>query len=66
MSIDRNVGVKAAKDGKLTLGELRQFVAELDEAGAAESTLISGRVGWHGTVKSLSAVAIRFGDSVPR
>ena len=65
MSIDRNVGVKAADGCKLTLGELRQFVTELDEAGAAESTTISGRVGWRGSVKALSAVAVRFGDPVP-
>jgi hypothetical protein len=58
--IDRDVEAKA-DTGKMTLGELREFVSALDRAGAATSTVISGRVNWGGTVKSLKATAVRFG-----
>jgi hypothetical protein len=61
MRIDRHVEVKA-QDGSMTLGELRAFVAELDQAGAAETTTIEGTVRWGGGVKSLKATAERFGD----
>lgn len=63
MRIDRHVEVKA-QDGTLTLGELRAFVAELDEAGAAETTTIDGTVRVRGGVKSLKATAVRFGDDL--
>jgi hypothetical protein len=61
VSIGRTVEVKA-KDGTLTLGELRAFVAELDQAGAAEITKIEGTVRFRGGVKSLKAAAERFDD----
>ena len=49
----------------MTLGELREFIGALDLAGAADSTVISGRVNWGGTIKSLKASAVRLGDSAP-
>jgi hypothetical protein len=62
-AISRKVEVKAA--GKtLTLAELREFVEDLDRAGAVGTTVIGGRVNWGGTLKSVWATAIRFGDSV--
>ncbi|MCW2904126.1 MAG: hypothetical protein JWO67_6391 [Streptosporangiaceae bacterium] len=64
MIIDRHVAVQATAK-KLTLGELREFIDELDQAGAANSTVIKGRVNWGGTIKSLEATAVRFGDQEP-
>ena len=63
MSTSREVTVKA-QDGTVTLGELRAFIGELDQAGAAESTPISGTVRFGGGIKTLKATAIRFGDPV--
>ena len=64
MSISRHVEA-TARNGKLTLGELREFIAELDKAGAANATVIKGRVNFGSTVRSLSADAVRFGDPGP-
>ena len=64
MSIGRDVTVKA-QVGTVTLGELRAFIGELDQAGAAESTRIEGQVRIGGGVKSLKAAVVRFGDPVP-
>jgi hypothetical protein len=61
VSIGRTVEAKA-KDGTLTLGEMRAFVAEMDEAGAAETTKIEGAARFRGGIKSLKATAERFGD----
>ena len=63
MSTSRDVTVKA-QDGIMTLGELRVFITELDHAGAAESTPISGTVRFGGGIKALKATAVRFGDPV--
>jgi len=63
MSVDRTVEIKAA-DGRITLGELREFIAGLDHAGAADSTVIGARVTMGGALKSLKATAVRFGDGV--
>jgi hypothetical protein len=65
VSTSREVTVKA-QDGTVTLGELRAFVAELDHAGAAESTSILATVRFGGGIKTLKATAIRFGDPVER
>lgn len=60
--INREV-TAAAQDGKrMTLGDLRAFVAEMDQAGAADTTRVSGRVTFGGWVKELKATAVRFGD----
>lgn len=64
MSIGRDVEA-TAEAGKMTLGELREFIGALDHAGAADSTVISGRVNWGGAIKSLKASAGRLGDSAP-
>lgn len=64
MSTSRNVR-RDADDKHLTLGELHKFIGDLDEAGAAESTVISGRVNWGGTLRSVWATAVRFGDTAP-
>ncbi len=61
MSVGRIVQAKA-QDGTLTLAEMRAFVAELDLAGAAETTTIQGAVRFGGGIKTLEAVAQRFGD----
>lgn len=63
MSIGREVTVKA-QDGTVTLGELRAFVAELDQAGATENTPVSATVRIGGGIKTLKATAVRFGDPV--
>jgi hypothetical protein len=61
VSIGRTVTAKA--QGKvMTLGELRAFVAELDQAGAAETTPIKAHLNWGSGLKSLEAAAVRFGD----
>lgn len=58
----RLVEVNAGKGGQLTLADLRQFVREMDEAGAAEGTPITGRTDFRGRQQSLKASAVRFGD----
>jgi hypothetical protein len=63
VSTSREVTVKA-QDGTVTLGELKAFVAELDNAGAANTTPISGTARFGGGIKTLKATAIRFGDPV--
>ena len=65
MSIGRRVEATAASKD-MTLGEIREFVAELDRAGAAEETVVKARVNFSGTLKSLTADAVRFGDQEPR
>jgi hypothetical protein len=64
MSTSREVTVKA-QSGIVTLGELRAFIAELERAGAADSTEIKGTVRFGSGIKTLTATAVRFGDSVP-
>lgn len=61
MRTDRTVTSIASGNG-MTLGELRTFVAEMDAAGAADSTVISGKITFRGRVKVLEATAVRFGD----
>lgn len=51
-----------AETGEFTLAELRQFVAELDAAGAAGTTAIRAVTGWTGKLRKLKATAVRFGD----
>lgn len=63
MSTSRDVTVKA-QNGTVTLGELKAFVAELDHAGAVNTTPISATVRFGGGIKTLKATAIRFGDPV--
>jgi hypothetical protein len=63
--IGRTVEVKA-QEGPLTLAELRAFIAELDQAGAAETTTIAATVRFGGGIKTLKATAQRFGDQEPR
>ena len=64
MSVSRHVEANA-ENGKMTLGDLRQFVAELDQAGAADTTVIRARVTFGGVLKSVAADAVRFGDPEP-
>lgn len=58
----RHVEATAGKGEQLTKADLRAFLQSLDDAGAAESTPISGRVSPRGKLRQLSASAIRFGD----
>jgi hypothetical protein len=47
----------------MTLGELRELIAELDELGAVDSTTITGSVrGLDSRVTRLAAKVVRFGD----
>lgn len=64
MSIGRRVEAVAA-NGQMSLGEIREFVAEMDHAGAADTTVPKARVNFKGTLKSLTADAVRFGDREP-
>ena len=66
MRIGRTVEAKGSAEGKMTLGDLKEFVAEMDQAGAANSTPIEATVMWRGALKSLKATAIRFGDGITR
>lgn len=53
---------KQADGRAMTLGELRAFVAELDQLGAADSTAITGAVrGLDGKVTRLTGKVVRFG-----
>jgi hypothetical protein len=63
VSTSREVTAKA-EDGTVTLGELKAFAAELDRAGAVNTTPISATVRFGGGIKTLKATAIRFGDPV--
>jgi hypothetical protein len=57
--IDRLVSVKGKE---LTLADVRAFVAEMDQAGAADSTPVNGAVTLRGRLKELRASAVRFSD----
>lgn len=57
---DRTVTTRAEAK-RMTLGELRSFVKEMDEAGAADSTGVDARVNFGGGLKELKATAERFG-----
>lgn len=61
----RAVEARAAKGKSLTLGDLREFVQVLDDAGAANSTPIDGACTIGGHLKALKASAVRFGDPAP-
>lgn len=64
MRADRAVTLAAEGKG-FTLGELRVFIEEMDDAGAADSTPIGARVTFGGLLKELKATAVRFGDTEP-
>lgn len=66
MSAERTRTMKAAKGEKLTLGDLRSFVGEMDQAGAADSTPVSARASFGGWLQELKATAVRFGDDEER
>lgn len=64
MGIKRQV--EAVDAGKhMTFADLREFVAEMEQAGAADTTVVKARVNFGGTLKSLTADAVRFGDPEP-
>jgi hypothetical protein len=65
MATERQVTAKADGD-VMTLGELKAFIAELDEAGAADTTTLQVRVGWGQKLRSITATVVRFGDPEPR
>lgn len=66
MSAGRSVEVKREDGGQMTLADVREFVAEMDAAGATEGTPITATIGWTGSkLKALKATAVRFGDKVP-
>lgn len=53
----------ANRHATLTLGELRDFIARLDEEGAAESTPLSGETSFRGRrLLRITADIVRFGD----
>jgi hypothetical protein len=53
----------ANRHATLTLGELRNFIARLDDEGAAESTPLSGRTSFRGRrLLGITADVVRFGD----
>jgi hypothetical protein len=63
MATVRTVTTKARGSAKrMSLGEVKAFVAEMDEAGAANTTLVTARVGFRGRLMELKATAVRFGD----
>lgn len=66
MSAERTRTMKAAKGEKLALGDLRSFVAEMDQAGAADSTPVSARASFGGWLQELKATAVGFGDEENR
>lgn len=61
--INRSVTATAGDGKRMTLGELRAFVTEMDQAGAADITV---RIAWGGGLKELRATAARFGEPEPR
>lgn len=50
------------KGSPFTLGDLRKFIAEMDDCGAAEISEISAKLGWLGTIVRLESTVVRFGD----
>jgi hypothetical protein len=63
VTTSRDVRTTVPKGQPVTLAVLKEFITELDRAGAVNTTPIDGEVTWGGHLKSLSATAIRFGDS---
>lgn len=59
--IGNQVGARAA-DGAMSVAELRELVAALERAEVPGSAVLRARVGWRGTVRSLSAAT---GGSIP-
>jgi hypothetical protein len=66
MATDRTVTAKPSGGKRMTLGDLRAFLTEMDQAGAADTTLFTARVSVRGWVKELKATAVRFGDGEPQ
>jgi hypothetical protein len=58
----RLVEIRADKGEQLTLSDLRRFIAELDNTGAADTTPIAATVGYAGKLRGLQARAVRLGD----
>lgn len=63
MTTSRTIDGAAADKNGMTLAELRQFITECDKSGAAEITRIKATTTWGGHLKTLRAVAVRFGDT---
>lgn len=61
MPATRTITITADRDGMLLI-DLRTFVAEMDAAGADDSTPIGGRVTVRGRLKELTAKPVRPGD----
>jgi hypothetical protein len=61
MTTDRTVTARGAEK-RMTLGELREFIVALAQAGAADTTPIQAKVTWGGGLQQISATAVRFGD----
>ncbi len=53
MTVSRQV--RAGDKAGLTAGDVRRFVAELDAAGAGDSTPVEARVSWRGRLRELVA-----------
>lgn len=66
MTTSTTIDWAATDKGGMTLGELRQFVVECEEAGAVESTRIEATTTWGGKLKTVSVVVVRFSDGVIR
>ncbi len=54
MSVSRTIEAKAG-NGKMTFGELSAFVAEMEAAGAAESTQVGATATMGGWLKAIKA-----------
>jgi hypothetical protein len=54
VSTESTVTAKAPASGKMTVDDLREFLAELDKAGANGGTRLTARVSFGGWVKQMS------------
>ena len=59
MTTSTTIDWAAADKGGMTLGELRQFVVECEEAGAVDSIRIEAETTWGGKLKTVRVVVVR-------
>jgi hypothetical protein len=55
MSTEKTITAKARASGKMTVDDLREFLAELEKSGGTGGVFVSARVSFGGWIKSVTA-----------
>jgi len=55
MSTEKTITAKARASGKMTAGDLREFLDELEKSGGGPGVTVSARVSFGGWIKSVTA-----------